>query len=70
LTSHDQVAILETTLSLRHPQQPCGRAPYAVAGKNVFDAIVVAGDIGNDGAPEFFRIMQSFKCPILYVYGN
>ena len=37
---------------------------------NSFDAIVVAGDIGSASADEFFKILASFKCPILYVYGN
>lgn len=37
---------------------------------NKFDCIVVAGDIGNNGASEFFNILKTFKCPILYVYGN
>lgn len=37
---------------------------------NKFDCIVVAGDIGNNGAPAFFKILETFKCPILYVYGN
>ena len=38
--------------------------------KNAFDAIVVAGDIGNRTAPEFFEILSSFCCPVLYVFGN
>jgi predicted phosphodiesterase len=38
--------------------------------QNSFDAIVVAGDIGNACAPEFFRIVATFKCPVVYVYGN
>jgi hypothetical protein len=38
--------------------------------KNTFDAIVVAGDIGNKSAADFFRILATFKCPVLYVYGN
>src|SRR5580692_7142348 len=37
---------------------------------NSFDAIIVAGDIGNEAAVEFFKILSSFKCPILYVFGN
>ena len=41
-----------------------------VQEKNNFDCIIVAGDIGNDSASEFFKILQTFKCPILYVYGN
>jgi Icc-related predicted phosphoesterase len=37
---------------------------------NGFDAIVVAGDIGSESASEFFQILTTFKCPVLYVYGN
>jgi predicted phosphodiesterase len=38
--------------------------------QNSFDAIIVAGDIGNACAAEFFRILATFKCPVTYVYGN
>ena len=38
--------------------------------QNSFDAIVVAGDIGNESAADFFKIITSFKCPVVYVYGN
>jgi Icc-related predicted phosphoesterase len=38
--------------------------------ENSFDAIVVAGDIGSKSAPGFFKILSTFKCPTLYVYGN
>ena len=37
---------------------------------NAFDAIVVAGDIGSASAGEFFKILSTFKCPVLYVFGN
>jgi predicted phosphodiesterase len=37
---------------------------------NSFDAIVVAGDIGSASADEFFKILSTFKCPVLYVFGN
>jgi Icc-related predicted phosphoesterase len=37
---------------------------------NDFDALIVAGDIGNESAVEFFEIVRSFECPVLYVYGN
>jgi predicted phosphodiesterase len=40
------------------------------AERNSFDAIVVAGDIGNESAADFFKILAAFKCPVLYVYGN
>ena len=38
--------------------------------RNDFDAIVVAGDLGNAAASQIFEILASFKCPVLYVYGN
>jgi Calcineurin-like phosphoesterase superfamily domain len=38
--------------------------------KNTFDAIVVAGDIGNASATDCFKIFATFKCPVVYVYGN
>lgn len=38
--------------------------------ENSFDAIVVAGDIGSESAIEFFKILATFRCPVLYVYGN
>jgi len=38
--------------------------------KNSFDAIIVAGDIGNASVADFFKILTTFKCPVLYVYGN
>jgi predicted phosphodiesterase len=37
---------------------------------NSFDAIIVAGDIGNESAADFFGILATFKCPVMYVYGN
>jgi len=38
--------------------------------RNDFDAIVVAGDLGNAAATRVLEILASFKCPVLYVYGN
>ena len=38
--------------------------------KNSFDAIIVAGDIGSESAADFFEILATFKCPVMYVYGN
>jgi hypothetical protein len=38
--------------------------------KNLFDAIIVAGDIGNESAADFFKILATFDCPVMYVYGN
>lgn len=36
---------------------------------NNFDAVVIAGDIGNK-AQEIIDIFSSFECHVLYVYGN
>ena len=38
--------------------------------RNSFDAIIVAGDIGSKSAVDFFKILATFKCPVMYVYGN
>jgi hypothetical protein len=38
--------------------------------QNSFDAIIVAGDIGGESAAEFFGILATFDCPVVYVYGN
>jgi Icc-related predicted phosphoesterase len=38
--------------------------------KNSFDAIIVAGDIGNESAAGLFKILATFKCPIMFVHGN
>jgi len=38
--------------------------------KNSFDAIIVAGDIGSESAADFFEILATFKCPVMYVHGN
>jgi predicted phosphodiesterase len=40
------------------------------AETNDFDAVVVAGDIGNRTADEFFEILGTFACPVFHVYGN
>lgn len=38
--------------------------------ENNFDAIVLAGDLGNAAAGQILEILATFKCPVLYVYGN
>lgn len=38
--------------------------------RNEFDAIVIAGDLGGDSVEGLFSILKTFKCPIMYVYGN
>ncbi|HLY06669.1 MAG TPA: metallophosphoesterase family protein [Rhizomicrobium sp.] len=38
--------------------------------RNEFDAIVIAGDLGGDSAAELFNVLNTFRCPIIYVYGN
>jgi predicted phosphodiesterase len=37
---------------------------------NDFDVIALAGDIGSYRATEVFKVLKTFKCPIVYVYGN
>ena len=41
---------------------------------NIFDAVVVAGDIGasenGQESAAILNILESFLCPVLYVYGN
>ena len=38
--------------------------------RNEFDAIIIAGDIGNKSAVEIFKILDTFECPVYCVYGN
>lgn len=38
--------------------------------KNTFDAVIVAGDMGNKKDDDIMNILSSFECPILFVYGN
>jgi predicted phosphodiesterase len=51
-----------------HGSVPAVEALVETEARNV-DAVVVAGDIGRP-APEFFRALEGFECPLLYVYGN
>ncbi|MBB4007947.1 metallophosphoesterase family protein [Allorhizobium taibaishanense] len=37
---------------------------------NDFDALIVAGDIGSENTNEVFDLLQTFDCPVLYVFGN
>jgi predicted phosphodiesterase len=37
---------------------------------NRFDVIAIPGDIGGHRAAEIFEVLKSFKCPIVYIYGN
>ena len=37
---------------------------------NVYDAVIVAGDIGSESADDFFQILDTFECPSYCVYGN
>jgi predicted phosphodiesterase len=37
---------------------------------NNFDALVVAGDFGSEGAQSIFDILSTFQCPVLYIRGN
>jgi predicted phosphodiesterase len=38
--------------------------------ENKFDVVAIAGDIGGDRAVEIFKVLKTFMCPIVYVYGN
>jgi len=38
--------------------------------ENNFEALVVAGDVGDKYRNEKFEILDSFECPVLIVYGN
>lgn len=39
--------------------------------ENIYDAIIIGGDIGDEGmVQEFFSIIDSFSCPAYCVYGN
>lgn len=37
---------------------------------NEYDLLIVAGDIGLSAASEIFDILDTFACPIAYIYGN
>lgn len=37
---------------------------------NVYDTIIVAGDMGSKNAKEFYSILDSFECPSFCVFGN
>ena len=37
---------------------------------NDYDAVVVAGDMGCNKIDEFFELVSSFDCPVLYICGN
>ena len=37
---------------------------------NEYDAVIVAGDIGSETAHQFFEVLDTFLCPVFYVYGN
>lgn len=37
---------------------------------NIFDAVIVAGDIGSENTHEIIKILSSFDCPVFYIYGN
>ncbi len=37
---------------------------------NDYEGILVAGDIGSESIAELQSILCSFRCPVLFVYGN
>lgn len=51
-----------------HGAVPAVEALAATEARD-FDAVVIAGDIGPSTA-KFFRALEPFRCPVLYVYGN
>lgn len=40
--------------------------------ENSFDAVFIAGDVGccNDAELKFWTVVESFRCPVIHVYGN
>jgi predicted phosphodiesterase len=52
-----------------HNNVPCVRKLRAQEN-NDFDVIAIAGDIGDRRAAEIFKVLKTFKCHIVYVYGN
>jgi hypothetical protein len=37
---------------------------------NDYDLLIVAGDIGGAMSREVFEVLDTFGCPVVYVYGN
>jgi hypothetical protein len=37
---------------------------------NAFDAVLVTGDMGSESAGEILNILDTFGCPVYFVYGN
>jgi Calcineurin-like phosphoesterase superfamily domain len=37
---------------------------------NDYDVVLVAGDMGSESAREILQICSTFRCPVLYIYGN
>lgn len=52
-----------------HNNVPCVRMLRAQE-QNRFDVIAVVGDIGSHRASEIFKILNTFDCPVVYVFGN
>lgn len=52
-----------------HNNVPCVRMLRAQE-QNRFDVIAVVGDIGSHRASEIFEILNTFDCPVVYVFGN
>lgn len=38
--------------------------------RNIYDLIIVAGDVGTRAAREICDILETFCCPVAFVYGN
>jgi predicted phosphodiesterase len=40
------------------------------AEANEYDALIVAGDLGDKAATQMFEIFDTFECPVFFVHGN
>lgn len=77
-TSKTNIQILDpNSISLRilsfsdiHDNIQSVRKLYSETYDQIFDLIIVAGDIGSKNINEFFSIMAKYGCPIYYVLGN
>jgi predicted phosphodiesterase len=57
------------TFSDIHGAVPAVAALVAIERTNQYDAVVIAGDIG-DCPEDLFHALEPLECPLLYVYGN
>lgn len=38
--------------------------------RNEYDVILVAGDMGSESAADVLKILSTFRCQVMYIYGN